>query len=338
MHPETINERDLELLHGLQIAPRVSWAEAARILGSTAATLSARWAGLQSAGLAWVTAHPGGSYRHVTLALVEVDCLPRARAEVVAAVCQDPRVVTVEGSTRGRDLLLTVIARDLSDLGTLVLDELETLPGVARQRTLVATAVHRDGSDWRLDTLTPAQQAAFEQAARTTTVPGAAPPAHAWPLIHALAQDGRASAADLARTTGRNPATVRRQLGRLLASDLLSFRCDLAAEVGGWAVSSTWTARVPAAEHGRTVAALSTLPELRMCISTTGDTNIAMTVWTRSLGDMQRIERLLGERLPWMRLQENAINLRTSKRMGWQLDAAGRSSGVVVVPTALDNR
>ncbi|WP_280401875.1 Lrp/AsnC family transcriptional regulator, partial [Nocardia carnea] len=156
-----------------------------------------------------------------------------------------------------------------------------------------------------------------------------------WPLIEALAADGRSTAADLARSTGRNPATVRRQLGRLLASDLLSFRCELASEASSWTVSSTWTARVEPADHRRTVAALTTLPELRMCVSTTGDANLAMTFWTRSPQDMLRIEQKLGEQLPWLRLRDSAINLRTPKRMGWLLDGAGRATGTVIPPTAL---
>jgi len=337
VHTETLDERDLELLHGLQIAPRAGWADMARILGSHRATLAARWARLRSAGLAWVSAHPGRGYLDVTLALVEVDCLPSARAEVVRAVCRDPRAVTVEESTRGRDLLLTVITRDLPALTRFLLDELEALPGVERQRSYVATAVHRHGSHWRLDALGPAQESAFERIARVTapTGTGAAPP-DSWPLVEALAHDGRATAADLARITGRNPATVRRQLARLLGSGLLSFRCEVAAEVSGWSVSSTWTARSEAADHERTVAALATLPELRMCISTTGATNLAMTIWTRSLNDMQRIEQLFGERLPWLRLRENAVNLRTPKRMGWMLDAEGRATGTLVVPAALN--
>ncbi|MBA3906546.1 MAG: Lrp/AsnC family transcriptional regulator, partial [Pseudonocardiales bacterium] len=181
MHSTTLDEQDLELLHGLQIAPRVSWAEAARVLGSTPAALAARWTSLRADGMAWVTAHSGGAYRDLTLALVEVDCLPRARAAVIAAVSRDPRIVTVEESTRGRDLLLTVMTRNLADLSGLVLDDLETLPGIVRQRTLVATAVHRDGGRWRLDALAPAQQAAFERSARAAAPrPGVTPPANAW--------------------------------------------------------------------------------------------------------------------------------------------------------------
>jgi hypothetical protein len=51
-----------------------------------------------------------------------------------------------------------------------------------------------------------------------------------------------------------------------------------------------------------------------------------------------RIERLFGERLPWMRLRENAVNLRTPKRLGWMLDAHGRATGEVVVPSDLAAR
>jgi DNA-binding Lrp family transcriptional regulator len=335
VHPE-LDEKDLRLLHGLQIAPRIPWTEAARILGTTATSEAARWAGLRDRGLAWITAHPGGTYRRVTLALVEVDCLPGARRAVVDAVCADPRAVTVEESTRGRDLLLTVITEDLAALTEYVLDDLEALPGVARQRTYVATAVHRHGSHWRLDALNSVEEAAFETVARreTAAVP-TTPPRDAWPLIEALATDGRSSAADLARATGRNPATTRRQLARLLTSDLLSFRCELASEVSSWTVSSTWTAHVEPADHRKTVRALATMPELRMCISTTGDANLAMTFWTRSPHDMLRIERTLGEHLPWLRLRDNAINLRTPKRMGWLLDSSGRSTGRVVPPSAL---
>jgi hypothetical protein len=39
-----------------------------------------------------------------------------------------------------------------------------------------------------------------------------------------------------------------------------------------------------------------------------------------------------------MRLRENAVNLRTAKRMGWMLDERGRATGEVVVPTALAAR
>jgi DNA-binding Lrp family transcriptional regulator len=327
-----LSERDRELLHALQVAPRVSWAEAARILDSTPAALARRWARLRERGLAWVTAHPGGTYRGLTLAMVEVDCLPGRRADVVRAVCADPRAVTVEESTRGRDLMLTVITPDLLSLTRFVLDELERLPGVERQRTYLATTVHRHGTHWRIDALTPAQVRALEQVARVR--PTGLLRDEDRPLLPLLALDGRRSAADLARLTGRNPATVRRQLARVVGCEQLSFRTELASSASGWSVSSNFTAHVDPVDHARTVTALATLPELRLCLSTTGETNLVMTTWTRSLDDLLSIEQLLGEKMPWLRLHESAVNLRTPKRMGWLLDEAGRATGEVVVPSA----
>jgi DNA-binding Lrp family transcriptional regulator len=148
--------------------------------------------------------------------------------------------------------------------------------------------------------------------------------------VEGLAHDGRATAAELARTSGRNPATVRRQLTRLLDSGMLQFRCEVAQLASQWPILCGWHARVPIAEHERTAEALSTLPELRLCLSTTGATNLYFSVWARSLPDLLRIERLLGERLPWLELAESTVTLRTLKRMGWMLGPDGRCTGDVV--------
>lgn len=332
MHSEVVTESDLELLHGLQIAPRISWADAARILRTTPATLAARWARLRREGLAWITAHRGGDPAPV-MALIEVDCVPGARADVVTAICADRRAVTVEESTRGRDLLVTALTRDLKGLTEFVLDDLSSQPGVQTQRTSLITTLHRHGGDWRLGALDRRQESAFEAAAAAMRPSRSVrPPEDDGPLREVLAADGRASAADCARVTGRNPATVRRQLARLLASGTVAFRCEVAQLVSGHPISSTWLVSVSPADQERTVAALSTLSELRMCASITGDATIAFTVWTSSLADITRLERRIGERLPWLSIRDSGVNLRTRKRMGWMLDPTGRATGVVVTP------
>lgn len=336
--PRRFDEQDLVLLHALQIAPRAGWAELARALGSTAPAWAARWVRLRETGLAWVSTYPA-SLTDYLVAMVEVDCEPARRSEVVRDLCLDPRVVSVEEAAVGSDLILTTMIRDLPRLTRFLLEDLPRQPGVVRHQAHLATAIHHQGSDWRLDALDAAQRRAVRAARGTATAPqtqgGSGPPAGMWPLIEALAHDGRATAADLARTTGRNPATVRRQLARLLDSGSLIFRCEVAQLSSRWPVIGSWHARVPIAEHERTAAALSTLPELRLCLSTTGVSNLFFTVWARSLPDLLRIERLLGERLPWLELAESTVTLRTHKRMGWLLDEEGRCTGEVVAPDAL---
>ena len=45
-----LTEEDLALINALQIAPRLSWADAAEVLGVHATRLAARWERLRSAG------------------------------------------------------------------------------------------------------------------------------------------------------------------------------------------------------------------------------------------------------------------------------------------------
>lgn len=247
-----LDEVDLALIHALQIAPRASWAEVGRVLGSTPATVAGRWERLRAEGLAWVTVHPGRRMSDVVVAFLDVDVEPARREETLRELCRDPRAVTVEETARGRDLMVTVLETDQNSLARFALDDLPRMPGVRRVDTHLATELHWEGSRWRLDALDPTQEAALRTGGRAAThVPMAALPANQWPLVEALTADGRRSAADLARITGGNPATVRRQVARLLASDLLSFRCEVAQSspdgrpcAPGWPPSTpaNWTA------------------------------------------------------------------------------------------------
>ena len=199
--------------------------------------------------------------------------------------------------------------------------------------------MHRDGSGWRLDALDQAQVRALETIARTPRVDTPiTPPANAWPIIRELSTDGRATAADVAERLGRNPATVRRQLPRLLAPGLVSLRCEIAQSASRRPISCTWRARLTAADEARTVAALRTLPNLRLCMSTTGEANLLITVWTVDLARVLDIERELGDKLPWLELRDSGINLRTVKRLGWLLDENGYATGQTITPTALRHR
>ncbi|HET8599595.1 MAG TPA: Lrp/AsnC family transcriptional regulator [Segeticoccus sp.] len=340
-HRPTLGERDLALIHALQIAPRISWAEAARVLDATPQSLAQRWSRLRDEGLAWVTVHPAGAGDEV-IAMVEVDCLPGERSSVARALCADPRVASVEEAARGCDLLLTIIATDLTALSRFVLDDLGAVEGVANQRSYLATSVHRQGSSWRLRALDGSQRAALEAVAHRAHIEGRRPgaghapmPVRLRPIVQELARDGRATAADLARATGRNPATVRRQLATVIASGRLAFRCEVAQEHTRWPIVCNWQARVPTAEHDRTARALATLPELRLCLTTTGEANLYFTVWAESLPDLLRIERLLAERLPWLELRGSTVTLRQLKRMGWLLHPDSRCTGEVVAPEVL---
>ncbi|HAG57834.1 MAG TPA: AsnC family transcriptional regulator, partial [Arthrobacter bacterium] len=165
-----LSEEDLALINALQIAPRISWSDAADVLGVHATTLAARWDRLKLSGAAWTTAHLIGDPKQMCLALVDVDCEMRLRAEVTAALAAIPEVVTVEEAASNRDLMLTVIAPTLAGFTDDVLPRFKEIRGLLKYRTSLCTRLHSGGYAWRLNILDKAKQAALKALAG----PGAA--------------------------------------------------------------------------------------------------------------------------------------------------------------------
>ena len=334
-----LSEEDLQLINALQIAPRVSWSDAAAILGAHATTLAARWGRLKSSGAAWITAHSMGDPKQMCLALVDVDCEMSRRAEVTAALAAIPEVVTVEEAASNRDLMLTVITPTLAELSDVVLARLKEIPGLSKYQAALCTRLHSGGYAWRLNVLDKSQLAALQALAG----PEASGPALAGSqgpplpqshleLIPFLAKDGRAAAADMARALGRNPATVQRQLNRVLASRVLSFRCEIAQRYSGYPVSCQWFANVPPGQHEAAASELRSFRNVRLSASTTGRTNFVILMWLQSLADVMNAEQALRLRIPGIEFRESVVVLNAAKRVGWMLNPDSTATGAVVVP------
>ena len=336
-----ISEEDLKLINALQIAPRISWSDAAGILGVHATTLAARWERLKASGAAWSTAHLMGDPQQMCLALVDVDCEMKLRADVTAALAAIPEVVTVEEAASNRDLMLTVITPTLARFSEIVVERLKEIPGLVKYQTALCTRLHSGGYAWRLNVLDRSQLAAL-QALAGPEASGPAPagnqgaplPQSHLDLIPFLARDGRAAAADIARALGRSPATVQRQLNRVLASRVLSFRCEIAQKYSGFPVSCQWFANVPPGQHEAAAAELRSFRNVRLTASTTGRTNFVILMWLHSLADVLNAEQALQQRIPGIELVESVVVLNTAKRVGWMLNPDSTATGTVVVPAA----
>lgn len=329
----TADETDLGLLHILQIAPRISWTAAGEILNLSATATAARWARLSDAGLAWIAVYPNTAATGQVSAFIDVFCKPRYRTEVAAALCRDPRVVSLDECGKGRDLLVTAQLPDLAALSELVLDEIVHMKGVTETGTQIVTGIFAEGADWRLDALDADQKRLAASANDLPRVPtNAPPPEDSRPLVEELTRNPRISIAELARLTQRNPATVRRHLAQLLASRAITLRCNTAPQVSGWPVECSWMTRVPPAKLARAVTALRSFPQLRLCMSVTGEANMVFTTYSRDLGDVSRFTERLGTAIPELELLETLVLLRSHKRMGWLQHPDGRATGEVIVP------
>lgn len=332
-----LTEEDLALIHALQIAPRAGWTGVGEVLGVHPTSAAARWDHLATSGAAWVTAHAKGDPQQVSLSFIGVDAVMEGQGRVVEELCALDEVITVEQTASSRALMLTVITESMAQLSGQVIAQIRAIDGVLGYQTSLCTRQHQNGSSWRLNVLSRAQQQQMQALARVDQAPGPLPASHL-DLLPFLAADGRATAARMARALGRTPATVQRQLNRVLASNVLSFRCEIAQELSGYPVTCQWFVKVPPGQHEAAAATLRRLRNVRFSASTTGQSNFTVIMWLHSVADVMDVELTLQQNIPGIELMESVVMLACAKRVGRMLNpdttAASVAPGAVPMGAA----
>ncbi|MCF2533684.1 Lrp/AsnC family transcriptional regulator [Yinghuangia soli] len=339
---DALDDLDRAVIEALQVSPRASWAAVGAALDVDPVTVARRWKRLSGDGSAWVTAYPiGPDLGGGAVALVDIGVDPARLDTTARAIGQDPHVFTLERATGAHSLTAIVAAPDLAELTGHCIDRIERAPGVRAVEIHLVTRLFLEASRWRIRGLSPAQLTRLKEAAPpppVRTAPHAARPDA--DVVAALAADGRTTGAELAALLDIGVHTARRRLDRVIADGHLVFRCDVAQPLTGWPVCATFRATVAPGKVTATAQTLSTLPEIRMCLATTGPHNLHISVWLRSTADVHRLETLLAERLPELHIADRVVVLRQYKASGRTLDAAGRAvpadrSGGVGPPAAV---
>lgn len=145
-----LSPQDQELISLLQWAPRITWGEAAEILGAHATTLAGRWEKLERSGIAWITAQVNLSDTRNQLSFIEISCDPGAWAHVVDTFTAMPEVISVEAFAPSPDLGLTVLSHDLESLSRFVEEQISQVPGVAKVQLMLSSActARATSGDW----------------------------------------------------------------------------------------------------------------------------------------------------------------------------------------------
>jgi DNA-binding Lrp family transcriptional regulator len=315
---------DRRLVHALQIDARAPFSRIAEVLGVSDQTVARRYARLRSQGAVRVAGLPGRRPVDAAWWTVRLECAPGAAGELAEAVAHRPDTMWVSLLSGGAELAFAL--RDGEDENPL----LERLPHSKRVVRMVAHQhLHTFfGGPLGLVNKSGALTAEEAERLRASRAPAAEPcglpqPPVARPgrehgeaerrLIAALAHDGRATAAELARVTGWSASNVRRRVAELLASQALYFDVEydyrlfsLAAHTAVWL--SVRPSRLVAAGE-----ALATHPEVAACIATTGPSNLfAVAVCT----DITALYEYLTTRvaaLPAVERMETAPVMRTVK-------------------------
>ncbi|MFJ6534798.1 Lrp/AsnC family transcriptional regulator [Paenarthrobacter sp. NPDC091711] len=324
MQEYDLDERDLRLLHALQIRPRAPWAVLAPVVGADAVTLARRWTALQDQGLAWLASYRGVGAKYVG-AIVEVECTPARISEATEDLARDAEVLSIDQTIGGRDMVVTLLCRTDAELAGFVLDRLSNIAGVTRTRTHRGIRLLADAQLWRLRSLQDEEALHLES---SLPLPAAAPrgvSADAEDQLAGILQtNGRASVAEIAETLGISTTKARNALATILAEKRLVLRLEMARPYSPWPVAVWYFLRVPATKVESVAEKLVGLNEVRLVATTGGLYSILMLVWLRRVEDMTVLERQLGERLPFAEIMDRCIVLRTPKHMGNRLTPDGR--------------
>ncbi|MBN7321812.1 Lrp/AsnC family transcriptional regulator [Mycobacteroides abscessus] len=335
-----VDEVDIALLDVLHAEPRVSFDEAARVLGVSGVTAARRWQRLERRGLAWISSAPGPHLRWAG-ALVEAQCLPAMAQNVADQWACVPQVLSVHITTGRYNVYALIGAADSAALTELVMNVLPSVTGIQAVRSASVPQL-LSGATWRLGAISAQQR-------REVTAAAAEPGGHVFDdfdrrLYLALQQDGRLSYRELGLQLGCTEVAARRRLQLLVRSGLLRFRTDFARAEAGWITSVVLRLRTgsddAAATVGRTLVAW---PETRVCAEIIGGAaDLFITVQLHSPTALEAVLTRLHRTFPTLTVLGRRVVLRHVKSFGRLLDSTGHAHGVVPVdlwaPTRSDDR
>lgn len=287
----TADRLDRQIIHGLLVDPRASFALLAAVLGSSEQTVARRYRRLKERGVIRVRGLvPPEDPMHAWLVRVEVR--PGAATAVAGALAARADVSWVTIAAGGAEVACYTTPRDAEQHDALLL---ERLPRTNQVTSLSAHAImHRyagaGANEWHaFDDPLQGGQARRLAAARgprplgvLTNPPGGAAGARLEdadaPLAAALREDGRMTHAMLAEITGWSPSRVRRRLRALLASGAIYVDVEIANElVGCPTLALLWLTVAPSGltEVGERLAAA---PEAAFAAAVSGRANLHVAV------------------------------------------------------------
>lgn len=145
-------------------------------------------------------------------------------------------------------------------------------------------------------------------------------------LILLLGEDGRMPVVDLAVRLGLSEGAVRRRLGELVRSSRVILRCDVALPASSWSVITWVWCQAPVDDPDTIAAIMRHAKGVRVCFQVAGgQPNVLLALNAPSLQETAAMEAALAAAAPRLTILDRSMVLRSVKRMGRELDAAGRS-------------
>jgi DNA-binding Lrp family transcriptional regulator len=299
----TADELDHQLIHALQLDPRLPFARFAQLVGVSEQTVARRFRRLRSGGVVRVVGMVDPAALGESTWIVRIQSRPDAAVSLADALASRDDVGWVTLTSGGSEILCMARSRTSAERDELLL---QRLPKTAQVTGFSAQAMlHRfdDPASWssgqgrltdeQVKTLLAAAVGGGVQSAdtRTPSEQTPSPPVLSTSdeaLLIELAKDGRTPVARLAGITGWSASRVGRRLDELVEWGLLYFDVEVSLEALGFRAQAFVWLTVGPADLETTGKTLAKHPEIAFVAASTGSSNLIAAAFCRDSRHLYR--------------------------------------------------
>ncbi|MBK1783534.1 Lrp/AsnC family transcriptional regulator [Prauserella cavernicola] len=324
-----LDDLDRRIVAALQLNGRASWKKVAAVIDAKESTVARRGQQLIESRVVGVT----GVLDHLRCGLgislvVRMRCRP-GRANAVADALADlpvSRFVTVVSGSA--DVAAEVVVRDHREVATVLVDHLPRPDDIVESESMVVVRKFSNFEEWDTGLLGPDAPALLRQPAPFAGPQGWHEPEHLteqeFAIAGVLAEDGRASYAQIATAVGASESTAARRVDSLVNRGCLRFRTLFETPVLGLDVNFMQWLAVEPAELENVGTRLANEQSTRYVSATTGRFNLCLHGALPGYGDLyDYLTRVIGA-LPGVHAADMTLQARTLKRAWVRLDEDGR--------------
>ncbi|GII91731.1 Lrp/AsnC family transcriptional regulator [Sinosporangium siamense] len=211
-----LDSLDRQILAALHVNGRASWTDISQVLGTSTTTVARRAQQLIAEGMACVAVVPHLEHAGpVDVFMVRLTCAPGSQLRVAGMLTRRPEIRFVSVVTGSHDIVFELVAPKHRDLYSLLVDEVQGIPGALHSQADLVLHTYKVSYDWSLQVL--------DRKAEHLAAP---PPPHQcdaghldpvdMDILNALRDDGRASFLSVAKRLGVSESTVRRRFESMI--------------------------------------------------------------------------------------------------------------------------
>lgn len=304
---------DLRIAAALQLCPRASWRRLSEMVGSTEFTVSRRAERLLQTGVVRTTviadsATPG--FR--VLIQIVADVAHVAGVGHALALRSDTRFVAL--ITGAFDVVAEVIVPSYRHLASVILEELPAIPGITHTTTETVVRNFKTAYDWSAALLDPGVDVPVQAGMDAFSMSSPRIDDVDRGLIQELQRDARVSYVELASRCHVTESMARRRVEHLISRGAIRPIALVDPAILGFGVELLVLLKIDLSRLEEVATALSTRREVRYVSATSGFSDLACEVITRSPdASYEFITSVLGA-LPGIREINTATELVTLKR------------------------